>query len=274
MKSRFDQALDSDSTPSRTAAERYRADRDEPRNSLALLTYRGGVEELQIGLEYSRSPDAGDRIVGAHILGQLGWSDQTFLNESVTRLTEMLVDPDLPVISAAATALGHREAPGAIPHLLKIAAHPDASVRLGVVFGLTGYEDPEVIRTLITLAKDEDTEVRNWAVFGLGSQIETDSAGIRGALVEALNDEDPEIRGEALVGLAIRNHPSARRFLLDEIRRDEEISYLAAEAALTIDERFPDFRESSAHPDVDRAALIAALEESLAKENASRPPDA
>lgn len=192
MKPRFDQALESDPTPSRISVERYRAAPDKDTAPLALVHYRRGAEELQLGLDYSRSQDADDRIVGADILAQLGWSDQTYLRESVTRLIEMLDDPESSVISSAAVALGHRRDPIAIPHLLKLAAHPDAGVRHGLVFGLCGHEDADAIRTLISLAQDEDFDVRNWAVFALGSQIDTDTPEIRQALMHASTTRTPK----------------------------------------------------------------------------------
>ena len=171
MKTRHDERFESDATPSREVAQRYReAIWDDDRDvSLALLHYRGGDDEFLLGKEYSLSNDAGDRATGAEILAQLGWGDQAFQDESVAILMELLDDPESYVIYRAAVGLGHRGATSAIPALLKHTDHPDSLVRYGVVFGLSGHKDDRAISALIRLAGDEDRDVKDWAVFGLGT---------------------------------------------------------------------------------------------------------
>jgi hypothetical protein len=107
---------------------------------LALLHYRGGADEFSLGVDYSRSEDAGNRATGAEILAQLGWSDRTYQDESVAILTRLLSDSDPYVIHRAAVGLGHRFAPSAIPYLLRLADHSDALVRYRVVLGLTDLD--------------------------------------------------------------------------------------------------------------------------------------
>lgn len=232
MKTRHDERYEDDPTPSWEVARRYREAifDDDHVVSLALLHYRGGAEEFRLGKDYSCSDDAGDRATGADILAQLGWSDQTFRDESIAILTALLADSDSYVIYCAAVGLGHRSAQSAIPALLKLADHPDPLVRYGAVFGLSGHEDERAINALIRLSSDEDHDVRNWAVFGLGSQIDTDSPEIRNALRHALGDPDHEIRGEALVGLAKRRDAAIIPELLNEWR-DDDVSLLSLEAA-------------------------------------------
>lgn len=232
MKTRHDDRYENDPTPSRIIAERYREVilEDDHEASLALIHYRGGLEEFSLGIEYCQSADPLDRELGARILAQLGWSDQTFLDESVDRLIVLLGDADLNVIAAAAFALGHRSVDRAIPHLLQHADHQDAYVRFGVVYGLSGSEDPNAIVALIKHTSDEDHDVRNWAVFGLGTQTECDSPAIREALWASLADADMEVRGEALVGLAKRKDPRSKDAILSEWEHDD-IGILSLEAA-------------------------------------------
>jgi HEAT repeat protein len=203
---------------------------DDSKVSLALLHLRGGEEEFSLGKGYCSSNDPGDRAVGADILAQLGWSDQTFLPESVDILIGLLDDPDDYVVYCAALGLGHRAEISAVPHLLKHVDHSDSLVRYGVVHGLSGHDDSRAIDALIRLARDDDHDVRNWAVFGLGSRIDADSPEIREALRQALRDSNHEIRGEALVGLAKRGDSSVVPELLNEWRRDN-VSILSIEAA-------------------------------------------
>lgn len=230
---RHDDRHANDATPSRAVVERYRSQihDDEGDASLALVHYRGAREEYNLGIEYSRRSDPLDRVTGADILAQLGWADRSFLDESVAALIRLLEDADEEVVTAAAVALGHREDPGAIPQLLRLADHPNVAIRLGVVHGLTGHSHPDAIQAMIQLSADSDHDVRNWATFGLGSQIDDDSPGIREALRANLADPDHEIRCEAIVGLAERKDPQVPDILIREWESSETVSLLSIDAA-------------------------------------------
>lgn len=268
MSTRLDEKLENDPTPSRVVAERYREVifEDDDDRSLALVHYRGGPEEFALGEEYCASPDPAARATGATILAQLGWQDQTYLEESVKILIPLLEDPDERVVNHAAVALGHRGDELAIPALIKHSDHPSALARYGVVYGLSGHEDERAIAALIKLAADEDRDVRDWAVFGLGSQMEADSPEIREALRRALLDPDQEIRGEGLVGLAKRGDSGIVAALLDEWR-DDHFSLLSLEAAAEV-------KDSRLHERLNELAamlgadddpwLVEALEKAIA----------
>jgi HEAT repeat protein len=266
-KERYNAHHETDLTPSRELVERYRAtiDDDDSDDSLTVVTYRGGSEEFALGCEYCASTDAGDRRTGAYILGQLGWSDRTFLEESVRILIPLLEDADDDVVYSAASALGHRADPSAIPALIRMAGHANSLVRFGVVMGLSGHEDPRAVDTLIILATDEDAAVRDWAVFGLGSQIEMDTPDIRAALIRALSDADSDARGEALVGLANRRDTAVVPALLKEWQ-DGEASLLSIEAAeVAADPRLSERLEqlSQTLPLEDRNYFATALENAI-----------
>jgi len=232
MEKRFNLRLENDSTPSRKIAEDYRRviSEDGHEGSLALIHYRRSSEEFALGVEYSNSKDPFDRATGADILGQLGWTDQAFLEDSVSTLIPLLKDPDPYVIYCAAVALGHRSDPKAIPYLIDASKHKDSQVRYGVVIGLLTHEAPEAVDTLITMSRDSEADVRNWAIFGLGSQIDIDTPELRKALFDGLNDPDDEVRGEAMVGLAARGAPSIVDVILKEWELDS-INKLSIEAA-------------------------------------------
>jgi HEAT repeat protein len=230
---KHDDRYENDTTSSRTVAERYRSQihDDEGDASLALVHYRGGREEFDLGIEYSSSSDPLDRVTGSDILAQLGWEDRSFLDESVAALIRLLEDADENVVTASAVALGHRRDPSAIPQLLRLADHPNADIRLGVVHGLMRHSHPDAIRAMIRLSADSDHDVRNWATFGLGSQIEDDTPEIREALRVNLADPDYEIRGEAIVGLAERKDPQVPDILIREWESSETVSRLSIDAA-------------------------------------------
>jgi HEAT repeat protein len=224
-----------DTTPSRGVVEQYRqALSDDGDASLALVHYRGGQEEFDLGAEYARSADPLDRITGADILAQLGWADRSFLDESVLLLIPLLHDPDPRVAAAAASALGHRADPRAIPPLAELAGSPDAEIRRGVVQGLLSREEPQAVRAMLQLARDPDRGVRNWATFGLGSQVGLDTPEIRDALAANVHDPDHEVRGEALVGLAERKDLRVVDWLIGEWQTHEAVSLLSIEAAVLI----------------------------------------
>lgn len=203
---------------------------------IAEIQRRGTREEFNIAKEQAKSPDPIRREIGADILGQLGWQKSTFRKESVKILISLLNDDNEDVISSAAMAIGHREAPEAIPHLIKLKDHKSEDIRHGVVCGLTGYEDEDTIKTLIELSKDSDHDVRNWATFNLGSQCDADTPELRKALKSRLRDEDSEIRGEAILGLAKRMCENIEDIILKELQ-GKEIGTLVLKAATLISNR-------------------------------------
>ena len=136
---------------------------------IAEIQRRGTREEFNLAKEQTKSNDPIRREIGADILGQLGWQKSKFRKASVKILISLLEDKNEDVIYAAATALGHREAPEAISHLIKLKDHKSEDIRHSVAYGLTGYEDKTVIQTLIKLSSDPDRDVRDWATFNLGT---------------------------------------------------------------------------------------------------------
>lgn len=233
MTKRFNLKLENNSESSISVVQSYRKVmmQDDFQESLALVHYRGGEEELQIGASYLSSSDPIDRALGADVLAQLGWQDRTYLDESVDLLIPALQDEDEFVVYRVCCALGHRSDPKAIPHVLKLAQSINEKIRYGVVFALLGQDSQEAVAAMIALSKDSDLDVRNWAMFGLGSQIEADTPEIRDALLLGTLDSDSEIRGEALVGLAERKDKRAIDLLLNEWESYADVSILSLEAA-------------------------------------------
>lgn len=235
MKKRHNEKWENDKTSSRQVMESYRASldkefQDDSDCSLALPTYRGTQVEFDLGIEYSNSKDPLDRTAGAYLLGQLGWGDQCFLEESVDALIPLLSDNDVRVICAAGFALGHRMHSKAVPPLSKLVEHPDEEVRYSVVHGLLGLEDSLAIDCLIRFSQDPDSDVRDWSLMGLGTLIEIDTPKIRETLFHAIQDADYDARCEAILGLAIRGDKRVVDILLIEMERDS-IGQMIIEAA-------------------------------------------
>ncbi|WP_339135498.1 MAG: HEAT repeat domain-containing protein [Candidatus Electrothrix sp. GW3-4] len=202
----------------------------DTREAMAILHFRGGWKEFELGRQLTESEDPEDRAVGADILAQLGWEKRTFHEESVEILINLLSDPDHQVIHYAAISLGHRNDVRAISPLVELALHEDALVRFGVTFGLSCHDDEQAITALIQLSRDADGDVRNWAMFALGSQTDMDGPEIREALAAGLHDPEAEIRSEALIGLARRKDARVFPELVKEWTL-HDVSMLSIEAA-------------------------------------------
>lgn len=198
------------------------ADEDVRWDCIREVQRQGTREGFEAALQLARADDPARQQAGAAILGQIGYSHgrDTFRDEAVAALIELLAGPETEVLATAAHALGHRQDQRAISQLVSLSSHTDPEVRLGVVLGLSGHNDERAISTLIALTVDEDRDVRDWATFGLGQQIDTDTPEIVAALRARLSDLDAEIRGEALNGLAHRKVPGTSEAIMAEINRN------------------------------------------------------
>jgi HEAT repeat protein len=199
---------------------------------------RGSSCEFNTAKTLTESTDAIERAIGADILGQLGWGQKTFQEESVIILIPLLADKADDVIASAAFSLGHRKDSRGIPHLVKLIGHNNPWVRYGVVFGLIGFDDKQAVNALIQLSSDSDYDVRNWATFGLGRQCNMDTEELRKALIERLSEEDHEIRGEALVGLARLKDQNVKEAIMTELMGEFHGSWVLEAAELMGD---PDY---------------------------------
>lgn len=258
MASRNNEHYDAITTPSADVVKAYRASIEDQEShwSLAVVHYRGGQVEFDLGFQYAASLDPLDRATGAMILGQLGWGNRTFLEESVDALISLMADRDEEVVIAAAYALGHRRSPRGIPFVLPLVDHPREEVRQAAVSGLTGLDEPSAIAGLVNLAGDEAPKVRDWAAFGLGTMIDADTPEIREALFRLLDDTDAEIRGEALIGLAKRRDPRVMPALVRELEGEFYGGWCVEAAELLGDPRLAPLlikmRDSLTLEDVER----------------------
>ncbi|MGH2770927.1 MAG: HEAT repeat domain-containing protein [Actinomycetota bacterium] len=205
---------------------------------VSALHRRGGREVMDRAVELLDSEKAGDRSLGADILGQLGVPAKPFLEERLSKLTELLErETEAEVLASGATALGHLGHLGALDALLQLAQHPSAEVRFSIAGALPSClgkpEDERGIQALIELSNDEDEDVRDWAVFGLGSQVDANSAAVREALYSRIDDVHEDTRDEALVGLAHRRDERVIEPLLARLSSDE-VGPLNVEAAREI----------------------------------------
>lgn len=159
---------------------------------------------------------AGERCLGADVLGQLGAgpdrsaAEGPFAQRSADVLLRLLDDEDEPaVLSSAAVGLGHLRDERGLGLLADLAGHANAEVRRGVVHGLMGHDDDRAVAALIRLTTDLDDFARDWATFALAVQTDRDTPEVREALAARLDDTDVDARDEAVLGLARRGDPRA-----------------------------------------------------------------
>ena len=231
-------ASDTRSTSELIAAYLQTPDDSEAADLITTIQYRGGAEEFRQGFALMANKNARERAAGAEILGQLGWQDRTFLEESVDALLGALIDTDDHVLQSVIFALGHREDPRAIDALLPFVDHPSADIRYAAVHGLMPHDVPNVVTAVAKLSRDSDRDVRNWATFTLGSQFESKSPKLCDALQERVSDPDPEIRGEALLGLARRGDVSIAPIVQRELEDEFHGDWAVEAAGLLADPRF------------------------------------
>ena len=70
------------------------SDSDSAWEAVAILHYRGSDPEFAAARRLAKDHDTKSRRLAADILGQLGWDDRTFLEESVGILIDLLRDEE------------------------------------------------------------------------------------------------------------------------------------------------------------------------------------
>jgi sugar phosphate isomerase/epimerase/HEAT repeat protein len=184
------------------------------------------------------SEDSDERMVGAYILGQIGYDEERpFEEETLDILLNMLeTEQNTDVIDSVLNALGFISNERTIDPVLKWKDHPDDSIRFHVVFNCT-FNDERVIQALLQFSRDPDNDVRDWACMWLGNRAEEDSTreDIRAALWERIEVDDQDGGyGEALVGLAAMQDRRVNPHILKWLRSGEagQLIYYAAFEAI------------------------------------------
>jgi HEAT repeat protein len=222
--------IDQRSVPELFEAAFSSHDQDFRWDAIAALHWRGSRDVFDRAAKLCRSSTAGERALGADILGQLGIPERAFREESFAAVLKLLSDSDINVLCSAILALQHIDAERAAAHVTPFSNHPNEDVRSAVAFALCGVEGEAALRTLLSLAKDEDGDVRNWATFGLGQQSEADTPEVREALAAGLRDREEDVRYEAIIGLARRRDTRMSGFLKTMLHNDPD-DVFAREAA-------------------------------------------
>ena len=106
------------------------------------------------------------------VIGALGHVAQEQSDEkSCSMLVSALTDPEAPIRTEAAAALGQVNYPAAVPHLILAARDADLDVRKAAINSLGKMGNPDAMDTLQTLLKDDQEVVRVLAKLAI-AQIE------------------------------------------------------------------------------------------------------
>lgn len=181
-----------------------------------------------------KSADAGERRIGAAILGSGGDGFVPFGYKALQIVTAMLkgeTDPAvLKAVIISAADLQDEDEVLNLDTLLEYTRSAQPEIRQGAVKAMWELDDPRAVSRLLELTRDEDFRVRDWATFGIGYRPELDSPEIREALLERLDDDDEVTSCEALLGLAARKDARVYDIILDTIK-DGEPGTIIFEAA-------------------------------------------
>jgi hypothetical protein len=219
------------------------------------LQRRGTEETLAAADALTRSASSRERVLGASILGQIGYADPfsepqaAIRRRAVARLGELTrSDAAADVVRSAITGLGHHHDPAGLDAVLAHAASPIADIREAVASAIPGAAGSaleslpaataeRMLATQIALSDDENGDVRDWALFGLGVQGDLDTPEIRNVLARHLDDPHEDAREEALVGLARRRDERAFPVVLAGLTPATATTRIVEAAAHLSDER-------------------------------------
>lgn len=126
---------------------------------------RGEAESFEYAKSLLMDKRGFVREIAVFLMGQHGTPTYPFKTEAIPLISQRLdLDKSAAVRAAAAAALGHLKAYGALDILIDAAKDKSADVRSCVAFALTRMKRRARARTALdALKKDESSEVRFWA---------------------------------------------------------------------------------------------------------------
>ena len=125
---------------------------------IAEIRARGGDRAFKLAEVLCESILAGERCLGADVLGQLGGS------RSAPALRRLLEEDEHPaVLAAAAAGSGFIGDELAADRLSELISHPEEGVRFAAVTALMRIDDERGVVALVELAAQPDGQLSSWA---------------------------------------------------------------------------------------------------------------
>jgi hypothetical protein len=183
------------------------------------LRSRDNEYVLNRAIELTKSNNEKEKIIGIHVLAQLGSKiDNLKPHKNISlKVFFGLLKRELSekVLENLLISIGHNnsdlsEERSAI--LVQFINHKNYKIRYACAFALLFIENEHSIESLIKLSDDRCSQIRNWATFGL-SNIENEDKRIVDALWNRVNDSHEETRYEAILGLTKKKAPSIRKII-------------------------------------------------------------
>jgi len=149
------------------------------------------------------------------------------INERRSALRSLLLDPDVDVRQAAASALDVVEAVADFDRLLTVLRNGERIERLEAVYALGKLNHKRVYPALLETIKAEDSELRLLAVKVLGEKKHPKTVA---ALVKLLDDPEPAVQIEVARVLGGFADPALLAVLGPLICRQEELALTALDS--------------------------------------------
>ena len=172
------------------AAARSLAGSDDPEVRAAALGALARIGDRELGRSVARAMADASPAVRRRAAEVAAAADAV----PVTRLADLLADPDPLVAEAACWALGERQDPAGVePLIVAAGAHPDPLVREAAVASLGALGDPRGLPAVLAATSDKPA-VRRRAVLALAP---FDGPEVEAALERARQDRDWQVRQAA-----------------------------------------------------------------------------
>jgi HEAT repeat protein len=131
--------------------------------TVAQLQRRGGERAFELAGVLCDSILAGERCLGADVLGRL----DGFTEESRPVVRNLLDDDQPAVLAAAAASVGFLNDREGVDQLVVLASHPEEGVRFAVLSALMRIDVDRSVAMLTELSIDGRGDVREWATDAL-----------------------------------------------------------------------------------------------------------
>jgi hypothetical protein len=193
-------------------------------DNISILRSRPSEELFAKCVELTKSTEAKNRIIGIHILAQLGLPPRPFLKQTLKIYFDLLdIATDPKVLMSLLFAIGHNNHKLTKEQIEKICLFSNNDheiVREGLVSALGFVNNLNAINVLIKLSNDRLNHIRDWSTFYIG-QVERNNKNIREALWKRVNDRHQETKLEAIVGLAKRKDSRVNEIIKRELINGE-----------------------------------------------------
>ena len=181
-------------------------------------------EVYEKAIEFIKSDNKKDKIIGIDVLQQLGFNPRFKQEQTVKLHFELLEVHKTDVVTESLLyGIGHNNenlSQLQIDNLTQLDEFVDDDINQAYISALSGINNIKAIRKLIQFTNSKNSDIRNWSTFGIGTQVEVDSEEIREALWKRVKDSNFETKSEAIYGLAKRKDYRIKSIIMSELKNE------------------------------------------------------